>query len=502
MENIRSITFSSLFFLVCGLLMVSCGGGGSGTPAPKPQAMGLARVNHIIVVMQENHSFDNYLGALPYAPGSPYHSGPCAATDNKCVDGLTCTASASGTLTCSNSNPEADGSLAVVAFHDPRLCVSPDLDHTWVGTHHEINFSDPNNALKGTNDGFVSQNDLTEQLDLGSETVTDDDTIGFYTQTDLPYYYALAQTFAVDDRYFASTLTQTVPNRMYELAGTSFGHLVTSVSEAIPPPGGYKPIGGTIFDMLDKNNVSWGEYVDTSDVTELGIPYGGLFHLPIPPHFQTIGDFMSQAAAGNLPSVAFIDFGLVNSEHPPADIRAGEANVASVINAVRSGPNWKDSIIIWTYDENGGSYDHVTPPAALPPDNIPPGKCADLSNPPSSETPGDGAQCGDSLHEANALCAQALPGETCSGFNQYGVRVPFVAISPFSKPAYVSHTVGDHGSILALIEKRFTGNQHLTQRDANANDLEDLFDFNNAPSMGVNVAPSLAPAPRSSDPGC
>ena len=82
------------------------------------------------------------------------------------------------------------------------------------------------------------------------------------------------------------------------------------------------------------------------------------------------------------------------------------------------------------------------------------------------------------------------------------MRLPFVAISPFSKPAYVSHTVGDHGSILALIEKRFTGNQHLPQRDANANDLEDLFDFNNARSTGANVAPSLAPAPSSSDPGC
>jgi len=148
MENIRSVTFSALFFLVCGLLMVSCGSGGSGTPPPKPQAMGLARVNHVIVMMQENHSFDNYLGALPYAPGSPYHSGPCVATDNKCIDGLTCTAGASATLTCINSNPEADGSVAVVAFHDPRLCVFPDLDHTWVGTHHEINFSDPNNALQ------------------------------------------------------------------------------------------------------------------------------------------------------------------------------------------------------------------------------------------------------------------------------------------------------------------------------------------------------------------
>jgi phospholipase C len=484
-------------------MAASCGGsGGSGTPPPKPQAMGLARVNHVVVMMQENRSFDNYLGALPYAPGSPYHSGPCATTDNKCVDGLTCTAGSSGELACSNSNPEADGSPPVVAFHDPRLCIFPDLDHSWVGTHHEVNFSDPNNALNGTNDGFVSQNDLTEQIDSGIETPTDDDTMGFYTQTDLPYYYALAQTFAVDDRYFASVMAQTVPNRMYALAATSFGHLVTSLSEAIPPAGGYKPIGGTIFDLLDRNDVSWGEYVDTADVTELGIPYGGLFRLPIPPHFQTIDDFMSQAASGNLPSVAFVDFGLANSEHPPADIRAGEAHVANVINAVRSGPNWKDSIIIWTYDEHGGFYDHVTPPAAIAPDNIPPGKCADLSNPPGSETPGNGAQCGDSLHEANALCAEAAPGEICAGFDQHGVRVPFVAISPFSKPAYVSHTVGDHASILALIEKRFAANEHLTQRDATANDLEDLFDFDNAPSMDGNVAPSLAPGPSSSDPGC
>jgi phospholipase C len=509
MKRIRSIAFCAFLFLIYGLMAAGCGGGGGGggsgtptpTPTPTPQAMGLARVNHVIVMMQENHSFDNYLGALPYAPGSPYHPGPCATTDNKCVDGLTCTVS-SGKLTCSNSNPEADGPAAVVAFHDPRLCVSPDLDHSWLGTHHEVNFSDPNNALHGINNGFVSENDLTEQIDSGIETATDDDTIGFYTQTDLPYYYALAQTFAVDDRYFSSTLSQTVPNRMYSLAGTSFGHLVTSVAEAIPPPGGYQPIGGTIFDLLDKNNVSWGEYVDTADVTELGIPYGALFRLPIPPHFQTLDDFMSQAAAGNLPSVAFVDFGLINSEHPPADIRAGEKHVANVISAVRGGPNWKDSIIFWTYDEHGGFYDHVTPPGAVPPDNIPPGRCADLSHPPTSETPGNGAQCGDSLKEANALCAEALPGEACSTFNQYGIRVPFVAVSPFSKPAYVSHTVGDHGSILALIEKRFARNQHLTQRDANANDLEDLFDFTNAPSIGANVSPSVAPDPSSSDPGC
>src|SRR5215470_9701922 len=164
---------------VASFFFVGCGGGSSGAPAPAPSATGLAKVRNIIVVMQENHSFDNYLGALPYAPGSPYHGGPCDPNDHTCVDGLTCSSDASGNLTCTNSNPEADGSPAVAAFHDPRLCVSPDLDHSWVGTHHEVNFGDPNNSLGGTNDGFVSQNDQTEQTD-NSETPTDDDTIGFY----------------------------------------------------------------------------------------------------------------------------------------------------------------------------------------------------------------------------------------------------------------------------------------------------------------------------------
>jgi phospholipase C len=214
--------------LFIGIAIAGCGGGGSGSPPIPSGAVGLARVRNIIIMMQENHSFDNYLGTLPYAPGSPYHSGACAASDHKCVDGLFCTTGGDGSLNCSNSNPEADGSLSITAFHDPRLCVFPDLDHSWVGTHRELNFSDPNNALNGTNDGFVSLNDLTEQSDTSGETSTDDDTMGFYTQADLPYYYALAETFAVDDRYFASTQAQTVPNRLYELTGTSFGHLVTS----------------------------------------------------------------------------------------------------------------------------------------------------------------------------------------------------------------------------------------------------------------------------------
>jgi phospholipase C len=292
-----------------------------------------------------------------------------------------------------------------------------------------------------------------------------------------------------------------VPNRLYEFAGTSFGHLVTSVDEAIPPTGRYQPINGTIFDLLDSKSVSWGEYVEVGDPTEFGIPYGALVHNPVPPHFQNLGDFMNQAADGKLPSVSFVDFGFANSEHPPNDVRAGEANVASVIDAVRNGPNWNESILILVYDEHGGAYDHVTPPSAPLADNIPPGACADSSKPPSSQTPGNGAQCADSAQTAKQLCEQVLPGENCAGFNQFGVRVPFIVVSPFAKAGYVSHTAGDHTSILSLIEHRY-GLGNLTARDQAADDLEDLFDFDNSPSLNVDVPSSLAPPATSSDPGC
>jgi len=152
------------------LLVLAC--------ARPPLADGnLNNVNHIVIVMQENHSFDNYFGALPYAPGSPYHNGngACSSTDHSCVDGLTCRFDSAGNLNCTNSNLD-DGST-VVAFHSPTRCVTPDLDHSWVGTHSEVNFENPNSTLKSPlNDGFIRQNDLTEQID-GNETSTDDSTI-------------------------------------------------------------------------------------------------------------------------------------------------------------------------------------------------------------------------------------------------------------------------------------------------------------------------------------
>src|SRR5215467_11481105 len=375
----------------------------------------LKKVKHIIIVMQENHSFDNYFGALAYAPNSPYHNADrdgdrdgddrgCQKDDHRCVDGLACIADHSGNLTCFNSNIDDDGHT-VLAFHDSRRCVVPDLDHGWGGTHKEGNFLHPNNTLHDSrSDGFVRVNDVSEQPDTGGENATEDQTMNFYNQDEIPFYYDLAQKFAISDRYFCSVLGPTFPNRSYLMAATSFGHLTTS--EIGPPAGttGYKPITGTIFDLMDKNGVTWADYF--SD-----FPQGGTFRsiglvAPPDPHFLPLKLFLAQAAGvpgvGGLPQVSFIDpnFGILggfkteNDEHPPTDIQRGQAFVSRVVNAVRNGPFWKDSIILITYDEHGGSYDHVHPPksqhGARTPDGIFPGQCADLSNPPASLQPGGG----------------------------------------------------------------------------------------------------------------
>jgi len=148
-------------------------------------------------------------------------------------------------------------------------------------------------------------------LDKGVENATEDQTMGFYNQADIPFYYDLATNFAVNDRYFASLLGPTFPNRSYLLAATSFGHLTTS--DTFPPPGGYKPITGTIFDLLDKNKVNWADYFQDA-------PQGGSFRLfsatAADPHFLPLPLFLAQASgapgAAGLPSVSFIDpnFGL------------------------------------------------------------------------------------------------------------------------------------------------------------------------------------------------
>ena len=466
----------------------------------------LQKVNHIIIVMQENHSFDNYFGALAYAPGSPYHNGngSCSSSDHTCVDGLTCTVS-NGVFNCTNSNVDENGNT-VFAFKATTRCVIPDLDHSWVGTHSEMNFENPNNTLKDPlSDGFVRQNFLTEQHN------NLDQTISFYDQDDLPFYYGLAENFAMSDRQFASVLGPTFPNRSYLMAATSFGHLTTN--DSIPPVVGYQPIVGTIFDKLNKRGISWADYWEDVPQDSSFRPFDTTHNLPLATFL------LAASGVGTLPAVSFVDpnFGTITTaleddEHPPTDIQRGQYHVSNIVNAVRNGPHWKDSIIFILYDEHGGFYDHAQPPRApqkgtRTPDGIFPGQCEDLSFPPFSLLPGGGAECSwnfvsqtdTSVKDAEALCPALKKNPTgpfpasCAAFDQVGVRVPMIAVSPFSKPSYVSHTVGDHTSILAMIEKRFMPGVHLTRRDEFAYDLEGMFDFDTSPSLNTPVGQAKPP---------
>jgi phospholipase C len=312
----------------------------------------LTNVKHIIVVMQENHSFDNYFGVLPYVAGGPYHPAApfCSADDHACVDGLTCKTVA-GALQCSNYNVQTTGPV-IHSYHAASRCTNPDLDHSWLGAHRTLNFSNPNAALTHPlSNGFVRDNN------------GDTEPMSYFDQTDIPFYYGLAQRFAMSDRQFAAVVGPTIPNRFYLMAATSFGHLTTE--DTVPPPnGGYKPINGTIFDLLNKNHVSWADYFEDAPQA---LDFGQLDS-----HTQQIAEFYAVATGlvGTLPSVVFIDpdFGVEGTsveddEHPPTDIQRGQWHVSDVVNAIRGGPYWKDSIILITYDEHGGFYDHAKPPA-------------------------------------------------------------------------------------------------------------------------------------------
>lgn len=384
---------------------------------------GIDKIQHIVVLMQENRSADDYFGPLSKEGQPAYEPEP----------------------TTGNPNPLGSGTIA--PFHKPNLCESADLDHSWNGTHKEWD--------NGAMDGFTAANDISSS-DPSAADPTGSRAMGYYDQKDLPFYYSLYNTFATGDRYFASVLSQTYPNRFYLLAGTSFGH----IRNDLPPPGGF-PVK-TIFDLLGAAKVTWKIYYAQ-------FPFGDFFSYvqKHPGHLAPISQYYSDAAAGTLPAVSFVDpifIGPPNTEsdeHPPANIQVGQAFTHNVINSLEQSRNWKTSALFLTYDEHGGFYDHVPPPPAVPPDAIPP---------------------------------MLQPGDVPGAFDRYGIRVPIVVVSPYSKPHFVSHVVHDHTSILKFIETRY-GLPSLTARDAAADPMLEMFDFatptfHNPPLF---AAPSVTP---------
>jgi phospholipase C len=278
--------------------------------------------------------------------------------------------------------------------------------------------------------------------------------MAYWTGDDLPFYYDLARTFPLCDRYFASVMAQTYPNRRFLMAGTALGQ----VSDPFPGVNDPPPPNGTIFDRLNAHGITWKDYF-------ADLPTTGLFPSIIkenPEKVQPVAEFFADAAAGTLPGFSLVDpEGFYASEENPQDIQAGEFYAASVINAVLSSPAWPRTMLVFTYDEHGGYYDHVSPRRAIAPDNIAPEVASD-------DTYGD-------LY-------------TYTGF-----RVPTVVVSPFAKRDYVSHVVHDHTSILKLVETKWNL-PALTYRDANASNLLDCLDLT-APEPAFAVPPTLTAAP-------
>ena len=188
--------------------------------------------------------------------------------------------------------------------------------------------------------------------------------MGYWTGEDLPWAYSLAATFPLADRWFAPVLGQTQPNRRYLLAATSVGMVDDILPEnLLPAP------EGTIFDRLDAHHIPWRNYYSSFPPTSyLFLGDAIRDHASVVP----IAQFFADAKSGNLPGFAIIDpdFGRSSGENPQNIVHA-EVFAASVVQAVMESPAWPRTLLVWTFDEGGGYYDHVPPPAAVAPDAHP-----------------------------------------------------------------------------------------------------------------------------------
>jgi phospholipase C len=365
---------------------------------PPPEFSG---IEHIIVVTMEGRSFDHFLGWLPNADGRQ--------------EGL--------------SYLDRDGNL------QPTFSLAPDFqggshpvpDHSYQGGRKQYNEGACNGWLR------IENNDRYA--------------IGYYGRRALAFLGNAAPAWTTCDRYFASIMAETYPNRIYQYAAQT--DRLTDSTELCSLP--------TVLDRLAEHQIEGRYYF--SDV-----PFLALWGPKYVSVTRTFNHFLEDCANGSLPQVSFVDprllgekLGPSNCDHPHADIRNGQSFLNILYNAVTSSPNWASTVLIINYADSGGFFDHVSPPPA-------PVSDADKS-----------------VGNADGL---------------RGFRVPALIISPWSIRGGVAHGVYDHTSILKMIEWRWRL-QPLTIRDATAKNLAEALDFSHAsmhaPRFNVPVGPFLNP---------
>jgi phospholipase C len=339
---------------------------------PRPEE---SEIDHVVVVMMENRSFDHYLGWLPGADGRQ------------------------AGLTFVDRSGVRHSTSHLTTF---RGCGHPDPEHTWVGGRTEYARGRCDGWLKGTNDTY---------------------SIGYYEPADLAFLGAAAPYWTVCDRYFAAIMSETYPNRFY---------LHSAQTDRLRNDGGPAVATlPTIWDRLAAADLDGRYYFSDVPFTALWGPRYTDISLPV-------STFLSDCARGRLPAVSFVDphfwdegSGSSGDDHPHADIRVGQHFMSAIYHAVTNGPQWGRTVLVITYDEWGGFFDHVPPPTAR--DDHP--KC-----------------------------------------RLRGFRVPTVVVSPFARRHHVAHGLYDHTSILKMIEWRWQL-APLTTRDTAARNLAEVLDF-------------------------
>ncbi|MFF6946942.1 alkaline phosphatase family protein, partial [Streptomyces lavendulae] len=426
-------------------------GAGNRSPTGGGTSRLLDRIDHFVVLMLENRSFDHMLGFLytdqgnRSSAGHPYEG-----------------------LTGAESNPDRSGTETAVFRIDstrPGAYYMPGANpgEGYRQTNRQLfgTANPPTPAPAATNRGFLIDfaDMLDRRLEQGASVypgTTAADIMGCFAPGSLPVLSSLARGYAVCDHWYGSVPTETIPNRAFACAGTSLGRMNDRTDTFVAP---------SIFGLLGDHGIPWAVYGYEAQPLTRGL-FTDTAHAD-ERHFGRFADFRNAAANGSLPGFSLLEpswSSAGNSQHPNADVALGEQLILDVYRALRDGPAWARTLLVITYDEHGGCYDHVPPPSgAMPPDE--------------------------------------WPGDFGFDFTRFGPRVPTVLVSPLIEPGSVFRVPDgsvplDHTSVLKTVEERWNL-PALTARDRAAPGFGEVLTLDEPrdddPLAGV-VAPTTAEA--------
>jgi phospholipase C len=511
------------------------------TVVPK-QPGSINSINHVILMLQENRTFDTYFGMLnPYRKANHWNIGDDGKEYD--VDGI------DDKLTKFTNQDDEGDSFGLFKF--ATSCID-DMSSAWLESYGDVSRFDFSSSRNILMDGFVhTAENFAKNTIGGPDPATDLQgrrAMGYYDQNFLNYYYYMASQFAVSDRWFSPVSSKSISNRLATISGGTTQGLVHDPANDDHFPQLALP---SIFQELDSANVSWKIYYSVTEdqcladmdgecntsnpdkypattFTYFAYSQKYLYKNSTgaactgttkpssvvgdttnsfcidPNHVAPLTQYFTDLTNGTLPSFAYIEAGYSNNDEHPGNgqsILAGQAQVATVIGKLMASSSWNDSVFFLSYDEGGGPFDHVPPVPGHTNDNTDAslGVTTDIKSVAVNPDSFNPCLANGSVHcdlvstdpGANSTDAPAQYGFAA----QLGFRVPNLIVSPFVRKHYVSHTPMDHTAVIQFVETRFIGNTaHLTARDAAQPNLVEFFDFTNAPWA---TPPTNIPTPAS-----